>query len=85
MSVDEGEPPFKHSRLAELAKEASLASGQPVEIMERKGNVYEEIITVADVLNPLFIMIGLTSKISLGKIIGPVSYTHLTLPTKRIV
>jgi nucleotide-binding universal stress UspA family protein len=70
LSVDEGEPPFVQNRLAELAKEASKKSGQPVETMIREGNVYEEIIKVADVLNPLFIMIGLTSKITVGKIIG---------------
>lgn len=70
MSVDEGIPPFMKNRLAELAKEASVATGQPVETMERKGNVYEEIVKVADVLNPLFIMIGLSSKITIGKIIG---------------
>ena len=70
LSVDEGVPPFVQTRLEDLAKEASAASGQQVETMVRKGNVYEEIITVADVLNPLFIMIGLTSKINIGKIIG---------------
>ena len=70
LSVDEGEPPFVQGHLDELAKEASIVSGQLVETMIRKGNVYEEIIKVADVINPLFIMIGLTSKINVGKIIG---------------
>ena len=70
LSVDEGEPPFVQNRLEALAKEASLASGQPVETMIKKGNVYEEIIEVADAINPLFIMIGLSSKITVGKIIG---------------
>jgi nucleotide-binding universal stress UspA family protein len=70
LSVDEGEPPFVKNRLEALAKEASLASGQPVETMMREGNVYNEIIKVADVINPLFIMIGLSSKITVGKIIG---------------
>ena len=70
MSVDEGEPPFVQNRLAECAKEASAKSGQPVETMMREGNVYEEIIKVADVINPIFIVIGLSSKITAGKIIG---------------
>ena len=52
-------------KLAELAKEAAAKSGQPVEIMIRKGNVYEQIHKVADVLNPL-VLIGLTSKLSIG-------------------
>lgn len=69
LSIDEGHPPVQ-KKLDELAKEASAKSGQPVETMVRKGNVYEEINKVADVLNPLFIIIGLTSKITLGKIIG---------------
>src|ERR1043165_5393212 len=64
MSVDEVNPPLVQKRLDELAKEASAKSGQPVETMVRKGNVYEEINKVADVLNPLFVMIGLSSKIT---------------------
>jgi nucleotide-binding universal stress UspA family protein len=56
-------------RLADLAKEAAEKSGCPVETMVRKGNVYEEIQKVADVLNPLLV-VGLTSKITLNKIIG---------------
>ena len=70
LSVDEGNPPLVQKKLDELAKEASTKSGQPVEAMVRKGNVYEEINKVADVINPLFVMIGLSSKITLGKIIG---------------
>ncbi len=70
MSVDEGKKNDVQKRLDELAKEASSKSGQPVETMVRKGNVYEEINKVADVLNPLFVMIGLSSKISLKKLIG---------------
>jgi nucleotide-binding universal stress UspA family protein len=70
LSVDEGNPPFVQKKLDQLAKEASAKSGQPVETMIRKGNVYEEINKVADVLNPIFVMIGLTSKISLSKLIG---------------
>ncbi|HET6226620.1 MAG TPA: universal stress protein [Bacteroidia bacterium] len=56
-------------KLAELAKEATEKSGQPVETMIRKGNVYEEISKVADVLNPL-VMVGLTTKLSPGTVIG---------------
>lgn len=70
LSVDEGNPPFVQKKLDQLAKDASAKSGQPVETMIRKGNVYEEINKVADVLNPIFVMIGLTSKISLSKLIG---------------
>jgi nucleotide-binding universal stress UspA family protein len=70
LSVDEGDSKTTQKRLDELAKEASAKSGMPVETMVRKGNVYDEISKVADVLNPMFIMIGLSSKITLGKIIG---------------
>jgi nucleotide-binding universal stress UspA family protein len=70
MSVDEGNQKDIERRLADLAKEAEKKSGMPVETMIRKGNVYEEISKVADVINPLFILIGLTSKINLRKIIG---------------
>ena len=57
LSVDEGNPPLVQKKLDELAKEASTKSGQPVEAMVRKGNVYEEINKVADVINPLAILI----------------------------
>lgn len=53
-------------KLAELAKEAAAKSGQPVETMIRKGNVYEQIHKVADVINPLVLM-GLTSKLSFNQ------------------
>lgn len=70
LTVDEeNNPGAAQKRLAELAKEAEEKSGQPVETMVRKGNVYEEIDKVADVLNPLLV-VGLTSKITLNKIIG---------------
>ncbi len=70
LSIDEGNPPFVQKKLDDLAKEVSAESGVVVETLVRKGNVYEEINKVADVMNPLFVMIGLSSKISLGKIIG---------------
>jgi nucleotide-binding universal stress UspA family protein len=70
MSVDEGSHKDIEKRLNDLAKEANKRSGMPVETMIRKGNVYEEINKVADVLNPLFIIIGLTSKINLRSVIG---------------
>ncbi len=70
-SEKQGRPslPIK-KRLIELAKIASQKSGQPVETLYRDGNVYDEINKVADVLNPLFIMIGLTSKLGFGKIMS---------------
>jgi len=70
LSVDEGNSKNIQKRLDELAKEAHAKSGMPVETMIRKGNVYEEINKVADVLNPLFVIIGLSSKISLSKVVG---------------
>ncbi len=70
LSIDEDDTKNVQKRLDELAKEASEKSGQPTETMIRKGNVYEEINKVADVINPMFIMIGLTSKINISKIIG---------------
>jgi nucleotide-binding universal stress UspA family protein len=70
LSVDEGDnSAAAQKKLDELAKEAAEKSGCVVETMVRKGNVYEEISKVADVIQPL-LMIGLTSKITLNKIIG---------------
>ena len=71
LGVDEGNnaSSFK-KKLDELAKVASQKSGQPVEITIREGNVYEEINKVADVLNPIFVMIGLSTQIGLNKIMS---------------
>jgi len=70
LTVDEDDNSVAaQKKLAELAKEAAEKTGCVVETMIRKGNVYEEINKVADVLNPLLV-VGLTSKISLNKIIG---------------
>ncbi|MGB3948555.1 MAG: universal stress protein, partial [Bacteroidia bacterium] len=70
LTVDDDKSPAVKKRLDELAKMASQKSGQPVETMIRQGNVYEEINRVADVLNPLFVLIGLTSKLSMGSILS---------------
>lgn len=60
LSIDDGHAKNIEGRLEELAKEAAAKTGQPVETMIRKGDVYEEINKVADELRPLFIMIGIT-------------------------
>jgi len=70
LSVEEENSAGVKKKLDELAKIASQKSGQPVETMVRHGNVYEEINRVADVLNPLFIMIGITSKLSIGNVMS---------------
>ena len=70
LSVEEENSPATKKKLAELAKVAMAKSGQPVETMIRHGNVYEEINRVADVLNPLFVMIGITSKLSLSHVLS---------------
>lgn len=70
LSVEEEKSPSTKKKLEELAKVAMEKSGQPVETLIRHGNVYEEINKVADVLNPLFVMIGITSKLSLGHLLS---------------
>ena len=70
LSVDEGKTSFDQSKLDALSKDAAEKSGQPVETIIKKGNVYEEINKVADKIKPLFVMIGLTSKITLSKLTG---------------
>jgi len=59
LSIDDGKAKNIREHLEELAKEVASKIEQPVEIMIRKGDVYEEVNKVADELNPLFIMIGL--------------------------
>jgi nucleotide-binding universal stress UspA family protein len=70
LSVEEGKTAAVKKKLDELARVASEKSGQPVEMLIRQGNVYEEINKVADIINPLFVMIGITSKLSLGHVLS---------------
>lgn len=70
LSVGDAKSATLKKRLDELAKTASQKSGQPVETMIREGNVYEEINKVADVINPLFVLIGITTKLSMRSILS---------------
>ncbi len=70
LSVEADSASFSVQRkLAELAKEASAKSGFPVETLLRKGNVFDQIQKVAEVMNPLLV-IGLTDKLSITTMIG---------------
>src|ERR1019366_10664625 len=62
--------PFDKKRFDQIVAEVKEKSGVPVETMVRSGNVYDEITKVANVLNPLFIVMGITEKLSVGKIVG---------------
>lgn len=70
MTVDEKKEGFSQSKIDEITKVANSVSGFPVEFIVKKGNVYEEINKVANKIKPLFVMIGLTSKITLSKLTG---------------
>lgn len=67
---NEEQASLAQKKLDELAAEAKSKSGAAIETMLRKGNVYEEINKVADTIKPLFVLIGLSSKITLNKLIG---------------
>lgn len=70
LSIDEGKGDATQQRLDKLAVEAKEKTGMPVETILRKGNVYDVINEVADEIHPLFIIMGLVSKFTLGTIIG---------------
>lgn len=70
LSVDDGKKYFDKNKLEALAKEAEEKMGKPVERIIKKGNVYEEINKVAKSFKPLFVMVGLTSRIGLNKLTG---------------
>lgn len=70
MTVDEEDGTLNQSKLDDITKQANSLAGLPVEIIVRKGNVYEEINKVANKIKPLFVMLGLTSKITLSKLTG---------------
>jgi nucleotide-binding universal stress UspA family protein len=70
LGVNDGKNPNIKSRLQTLADEAKSHVTEPVEILVRDGkSVYDEITAVADKLNPLFIILGITQMPG-GKIRG---------------
>lgn len=67
MSVDEGKTDVK-KRINDLATIAEKRLGTPVQTIIRTGNVYYEITHVATNLQPLFIVMGVTSTARAGKV-----------------
>ncbi len=70
LGLETSHHPFDKKRFDKIVAEVKEKSGVPVETMVRSGNVYDEITKVANVINPLFIVMGITSQLSLGKIVG---------------
>jgi nucleotide-binding universal stress UspA family protein len=70
LGVETSHTPFNQKQFDALAEEARVNSGVTIETMIRSGNVYHELTKVADVLNPLFIIMRITEKLSPDKLIG---------------
>ena len=59
LSVDDGKTPNIKGALESLSKDSSTKTSLPLEILIKKGDVFDEINKVADELNPLFIVISI--------------------------
>jgi nucleotide-binding universal stress UspA family protein len=70
LGVETSHHPFDQKRFDSIVAEVKEKSGVPVETMIRSGNLFDEITKVANVLNPIFIIMGITQKLSVDKIIG---------------
>ena len=70
LGVETSHHPFNQKQFDAIAAEAKANSGVEIETMIRSGNVYHELSKVADVLNPLFIVMRITEKLSPDKLIG---------------
>ena len=70
LGVETSHHPFDQKRFDKIVAEVKENSGVPVETMVRSGNVYDETTKVANIINPLFIVMGITEKLSVDKIIG---------------
>lgn len=57
-------------KIDDLVKDATAKTGSPVEVMSAKDNINSEFKKVADVLRPLFIILGLSPQASKGNIFG---------------
>lgn len=70
LGVETSHHPFDQKRFDDIVKTVKDESGVQVEGMVRSGNVYDQTTKVADILNPLFIIMGISQKLSADKIIG---------------
>jgi nucleotide-binding universal stress UspA family protein len=70
LAISTGNHPYKEKVFNKIVAEARANSGVEVDTMVRSGNPYHEIEKVADVLNPLFIVMRLTQSLSPDKLIG---------------
>jgi len=70
LGVETSHTPFNQKQFDAMVAEAKVDSGVYVETMIRNGNIYDELTKVADVLNPLFIIMRITEKLSADKLIG---------------
>jgi nucleotide-binding universal stress UspA family protein len=70
LGVETSQHPFNQKQFDAIAAEAREKAEVPVETMIRNGNIYHELTKVADVLNPLFIIIRITEKLSPDKLVG---------------
>lgn len=70
LGVETSHHPFDQKRFDGIVEEVKEKSGVPVESMVRSGNLYEETTKVANILNPIFIIMGVAERLSVDKIIG---------------
>ena len=70
LGVETSHTPFNQKFFNSIVEDAKKNSGSPVESMVRSGNIYDELTKVANILNPLFIVMRITEKLSADKLIG---------------
>ena len=70
LGVETTRHPFNKQKFDSIVNDARTNSGVQVETMVRDGHIFDEITKVADILNPLFIVIGISGKLSPTKLIG---------------
>jgi nucleotide-binding universal stress UspA family protein len=70
LGVETSHHPFDQKRFDAIVDDVKEKSGVRVETMIRSGNIYDEITKVANVLNPMFIIMGISQNLSVDKIIG---------------
>jgi nucleotide-binding universal stress UspA family protein len=70
LGVETSHTPFNQKLFDSIIDDAKQNSGVAVEMMIRSGNIYDELTKVANVINPLFIIMRVTEKLSADKLIG---------------
>ncbi len=70
LGVSTSRHPFDQKQFDKVVEDVKAKGEVPVETMVRKGNIYDELTKVADIINPMFIVMRIRESLGPDKLIG---------------